>query len=181
MHVNVGTVQIRNSSSGKLLFIKIDFKLNFKDHIGSICRKDSSKLNALLIRNWGSMDPDKRRFIVNAFVSSEFVYRPLAGMFYSREFCHQIKGLHVTRKMSSCNLPWYDFFIWQNTAERQFCFNRLRKDRSLGHKILRVYKRKYSKTMTRSFHWASFWIVTLNANVISQQGYLKVFIMVQNR
>ena len=92
--MNVGTVQIRNSSSGKLLFIKIDFKLTFKDHIGSICRKDSSKLNALLIRNWGSMDPDKRRFIVNAFVSSEFVYRPLAGMFYSREFCHQIKGLH---------------------------------------------------------------------------------------
>lgn len=93
VHVNIGTVQIRNSSSGKLLFIKIDFKLNFKDRIGSICKKDSSKLNVLLIRNWGSMDPDKRRLIVNAFVSSEFVYRPLAGMFYSREFCHQINGL----------------------------------------------------------------------------------------
>ena len=35
--VNIGTEQLQNS--GKLLGIKIDSKLNFKDQIGGICIK----------------------------------------------------------------------------------------------------------------------------------------------
>ena len=45
--LNIGTVKIQNSSSEKLLGIKIDSKLNFKDLLGSICKKASTKLNAL--------------------------------------------------------------------------------------------------------------------------------------
>ena len=32
VHVNIDTAQIENSSSEKLLGVKIDYKLNFKDH-----------------------------------------------------------------------------------------------------------------------------------------------------
>ena len=56
--VNIGTAQIQNSSSEKLLGTKIDSKLNFKDHIRSICKKASVKLNALT-RVSGYMGPDK--------------------------------------------------------------------------------------------------------------------------
>ena len=45
--VNVCTAQIQNSSFKKSLGIKIDFKLDFKDHTGSICKKASVKLNPL--------------------------------------------------------------------------------------------------------------------------------------
>ena len=54
--VYIGSVQIRNSSSEKLLGIKFDSKTNFKDHTGS--KKASVKLN-VLIRVSGCMNPDK--------------------------------------------------------------------------------------------------------------------------
>ena len=40
--VYIGTGQIQNSSSEKLLGVKIDCKINFKDHRGSICKKTSA-------------------------------------------------------------------------------------------------------------------------------------------
>ena len=36
--VNIGTTRIQNSSK-KLLGIKIDSKINFKDHLGSTCKR----------------------------------------------------------------------------------------------------------------------------------------------
>ena len=45
--VNIDTAQIQNSSFGKLLGVTIHWKLNFEDHIGSIYKKASAKLNAL--------------------------------------------------------------------------------------------------------------------------------------
>ena len=45
--VNIRTTQITNSKCEKLLGIKIDSNLNFKDHIGSIYKKAGAKLDAL--------------------------------------------------------------------------------------------------------------------------------------
>ena len=47
VYVNIGTTKITNSTCKKLLGIKIDSNLNFENHIGSICKKDRAKLNAL--------------------------------------------------------------------------------------------------------------------------------------
>ena len=41
---NTGTAKIHNSSSEKLLEVKIDCKLNFKDHVGSICKKSQRQI-----------------------------------------------------------------------------------------------------------------------------------------
>ena len=76
--IDIGTVQIQNSSSEKLLGTKIDSKLNFKGLIGSICKNASSKLNALT-RVLNYMNPD-----MNGFSSSHFAYCPLTWMCYIR-------------------------------------------------------------------------------------------------
>ena len=47
VHVNLGTVQIKNSQYEKLLGVKIDTKLSFKTHIQQICGKANAKLKAL--------------------------------------------------------------------------------------------------------------------------------------
>ena len=46
VQVNIGTARIINSKCEKLLGIKIDCKLSFDDHIGNICKKTGTKLNA---------------------------------------------------------------------------------------------------------------------------------------
>ena len=62
MLVNIGTTEIQ-SSSEKLLEIKIDSKLQFKDRKGSTGKKASANINTLS-RVSGYTNPDKRRLIV---------------------------------------------------------------------------------------------------------------------
>ena len=64
--IKIGEVQIQHSSSEKPLGIKIDSKLNFKGHTGSIRKKASRKLNAL---TKVYMNPDKRSLIMKFFFS----------------------------------------------------------------------------------------------------------------
>ena len=45
MHVNIGTEQIENSNSEKLLGIHIDSKLSFEKHKNTICREARAKLS----------------------------------------------------------------------------------------------------------------------------------------
>ena len=47
MHVKIGTSQIKNSCSEKLLRVKVVSDLNFEEHTSSICKKASVKVNAL--------------------------------------------------------------------------------------------------------------------------------------
>ena len=47
MHVKIGTLQIKNSCSEKLLRVKVVSDLNFEEHTSSICKKASVKVNAL--------------------------------------------------------------------------------------------------------------------------------------
>ena len=93
VHVNIGTAQIENSKSQKLLGINIDSKLTFEDHINRICKKASAKLNALGRISY-YMDPLKRRLLVNAFFTSQFNYCPLTWMFHSRKLNNKINRLH---------------------------------------------------------------------------------------
>ena len=56
-----------------LLGLKIDSNLTFENHINSLCKKASQKLNALA-RIAPYMNIQKRRTIMKSFVTSQFSY-----------------------------------------------------------------------------------------------------------
>ena len=67
MCVNIGTTQLTNSKFEKILGLKIDSNLNFRDHIESICKKAGAKLNALT-RIANHMPFQKEKVLVNTFL-----------------------------------------------------------------------------------------------------------------
>ena len=75
-----------------ILDITIDSKLTFENHINSICKKASQKLNALA-RIAPYMNIQKGRTIMKSFVTSQFSYRPLIWMFHSRRL-NKINSIH---------------------------------------------------------------------------------------
>ena len=93
MHVKIGTLYIKKSFPEKLLGVKIDSDLNFEEHISSICKKASAKLNALASMS-PYIDEGKRRLIMNAFFNSYFNYYLRAWMFHSRKLNNEINRLH---------------------------------------------------------------------------------------
>ena len=84
---------VEGSKSVKLLGIKIDNELKFKEHVTNICNKVSQKLHALA-RISGYMKVDKLRLILKAFIESQFQYCPLVWMFHSRTLNNRINRLH---------------------------------------------------------------------------------------
>ena len=69
--ITVGNETISSSKCKKLLGIKIDSHLNFKEHIESLCKKASQKINALS-RLASSMNFEQRRLIMNSFIICHF-------------------------------------------------------------------------------------------------------------
>ena len=82
---------ILNRKTGK--YITIDSNLTFENHISSICKKASQKLNALA-RIAPYMNIQKRRTIMKSFVTSQFSYCPLIWMFHSRRLNNKINSIH---------------------------------------------------------------------------------------
>ena len=80
VHVNIGTTQIENSKSQKLLGVGIDSKLTFEEHINRICKKASARRNALSRISY-YIDPLKRRLLVNAFLHPSLITVLLPGCF----------------------------------------------------------------------------------------------------
>ena len=76
-----------------LLVIKIDSNLNIENHINSICKKASQKLNALA-RITPYMNMQKRRAIMKFFAISQFSFCPLTWMFHSRCLNNKINSIH---------------------------------------------------------------------------------------
>ena len=93
VHVNIGTAQIENSKCQKLLGINTDSKLTFEDHINYICKKPSTKFDALSKISY-YVDPLKQQLLVNAFFTSQFNSCPLTWMFHSRKLNNKINRLH---------------------------------------------------------------------------------------
>ena len=77
----------------KLLGVKIACDLNFEDHINSICKKVSAKLNALA-KISPYVDEEKRRLIMNALFISKFNCCPLTWTFHSRKLNEKINRFH---------------------------------------------------------------------------------------
>ena len=91
---------MQNSTQEKLLGITIDNKLTFEHHVAGLCQKASNKLYALS-RIAPFMDQGKLRYLMRAFINSQYQYCPLAWMFHSRQLRHKIdkiqgRALRVT-------------------------------------------------------------------------------------
>ena len=71
--IKIGSAEIKESYSEKLLGITFDKKLSFKTHIKDLCKKANQKLHALTRVSY-FMDPAKIEALMNAFIKSQFNY-----------------------------------------------------------------------------------------------------------
>ena len=93
MICNIGSSNIIETHSVKLLGVRIDSGLAFSEHIKFLCNKASSKLNALS-RLCSILPFHKRAMLMQAFFNSQFAYCPLVWMFHSRKINKKINDLH---------------------------------------------------------------------------------------
>ena len=91
--INVRNVTISNSSNQKLLGIGFNSNFRFDNHVASLCKKASQKLNALA-RVAQYMNLAQCRSIMKAFICSQFGYCPLVWMFHSRKINNRVNSLH---------------------------------------------------------------------------------------
>ena len=102
--VKIGEYEIENSECEKLLGVKLDWKLNFDDHISHICKKARGKLNALA-RIAPLIGLSKRRIPMITLFNSQFSYCPLNNS-YLIGFCM------AYRNVESARLNGYIGKIW---------------------------------------------------------------------
>ena len=109
----VGNETISRSKCGKLIEIKIDNHLNFKDHFESLCKKASQKINALSRLT-------SSRLIMNPFVICLFSYCPVVWMFQSRKLNVRINRLHER----ALRVVYKDFDLsFKDLLRRDISFN----------------------------------------------------------
>ena len=84
---------IESEDEQVLLGITTDSNPTFENHVCSICKKASQKLNALA-RITPYMNRQKQRAIVKSFVTSQFSYSQLIWMFHSRRLNNKINSIH---------------------------------------------------------------------------------------
>ena len=90
---NIDNNLIESEKEQVLLGITIDSNLYFEEHINNLCNKASQKLNALA-RISGYMDIQKRRTLMESFITSQFGYCPLIWIFHSRGLNNKINSIH---------------------------------------------------------------------------------------
>ena len=90
--ITVENHQIDVVSSVELLGIEIDDKLNFNNHIRTICRRASNQLNALIrLRNF--LNFEEKKILINSYFMSNFNYCPLVWMFSSSSSLKKVENL----------------------------------------------------------------------------------------
>ena len=89
---NINKFEIESSKKEKLLGVSIGTTLSFEHHFKSLCKKSSQKLHALS-RIAHYMDSKKRKFLMRAFLISQFNYRPLIWMFHNRALNNRINKM----------------------------------------------------------------------------------------
>ena len=84
---------IKSEDEQVLLGITIDSNVTFENHINSIYKKASQKLNALA-KIAPYVNIQKQRTIMKYFVTSQFSSCPLIWMFHSRRINNKINSIH---------------------------------------------------------------------------------------
>ena len=90
--MNIRDKKIESLSAVKLLGIEINNKLNFNNHINTICRSAANQLNAL-IRLRRFLGIAERKALIQSFVLSHFNYCPLLWMLPSVKSLNKIENL----------------------------------------------------------------------------------------
>ena len=83
---------IEPSPSEELLGITTDSELTFYKHITSLCSKLNQKLSALA-RIAKYLTIDKRKILLNSFITAQFNYCPLIWMCHSRALNNKINRI----------------------------------------------------------------------------------------
>ena len=93
MICKIENIQVIETHLVKLLGVKIESDLTFKNHLDNVCKRASQKLNALS-RLCSIIPFHKRKMLMQAFFRSQFSYCPLVWIFHSRELNTKINRLH---------------------------------------------------------------------------------------
>ena len=91
--MNIDSIEVENSHCEKLLGVKVDRELKFKEHLEGIIKKASKKVN-VLYRITPYMNIDKRKLLMNSFFISQFNYCPLIWMCHCHTINNKINSLH---------------------------------------------------------------------------------------
>ena len=71
-----------------MLWVKIDYKLNFDEYVKTLCSKANDKLRALA-RATQYMNVEKKKILMNSFFNAQFNYCPLHG-------CYTVVGITIS-------------------------------------------------------------------------------------
>ena len=91
--MQISNEDIQIVPSVKLLEITIDDRLDFNEHISSICKSAANQLNAL-VRLKTFLASNERKVLVNSFVLSNLNYCPLVWFVSSSTSLRKIENLH---------------------------------------------------------------------------------------
>ena len=86
-------ITIKNSASEKLLGVIIGNKLDFTEHLNTVCKKANLKLHALS-RIARFLSPEQHVLIINAYIKSFPNYCTLVWMFCYRRIKHKMNKIH---------------------------------------------------------------------------------------
>ena len=92
----LGGSLIERSDCEKMLGVKIDYKLNFDEHVKTLCSKANNKLRALA-RATPYTSVEKKKILTNSFFNAQFSYCPLVWTLHSRMNNNIIRNLHERR------------------------------------------------------------------------------------
>ena len=88
----IENIEISTAKTVELLGLTIDNRLNFEEHISTLCKKASLQLNAISrLQNY--MNQKEREAIINSFIYSNFNYCPLVWHFCSCKSSHKIEQI----------------------------------------------------------------------------------------
>ena len=116
--IKIGNETVSNNKHEKLLGVKVDHELNFNEHVSSLCKKASQKVNALS-RIASYMTFDQRRLILNSFITSHFSYCAIVWMFHSRKLNERINHIHeraLRIVYKDFNSPFQELLIKDNSS-----------------------------------------------------------------
>ena len=91
--LNIEDVCINSNKYEKLLGVNIGSNLTFENHVESLWKKASQKLNTFL-RVTLSLNFNQRKLLLNAFITSHIPYAFVVWMFHSRKLKNRINNIH---------------------------------------------------------------------------------------